>query len=264
MIRSSSSGMAWPSPMTIVYGWAGPASSPSSGATSTRTSCPGRGPRAVHREPGGLFLADPAELLVHRSLGHRGDRTRQAEAADALELHVGAHLDEQLELDGAAVLELEIAYGGVGDRLEGLGLAGGFPALANDFLEDRLADGLAEPLPDDRGRRLALAEAGEPGAGRVVLHGRVLCLAHPIDGNRDPQRLRRGVFGGFFDQDIRHAGESSPVRDRWADARTTPRPPRRAQCRAATRERVIGFGPFDHGRLRPRRASGDRVRLPAG
>ena len=93
----------------------------------------------------------------------------EPEAARPLQLELGPHLDQQLELDRAAVLELEVPDRGIGDRLERLGGLGGLPALADDFLEHGLADGVAEPLADDGLGRLARAEPGQPGALGVVL-----------------------------------------------------------------------------------------------
>ena len=165
--------------------------------------------RAFDRKPGRLLLADPLELLVHRRFGYRRDAPRHAESADALQRDVGVHLDQQVELDGAAVFELQVLDGRVGDGLERFGGAGGLPALADHFLEHGLPDLIAEPLPDHAGRRLARAEPGQPRPAAEVLQRAIFCLADPLDGHGDAEGLGGDVFAGLLDYDICHGRKLS-------------------------------------------------------
>ena len=71
-------------------------------------------------------------------------RGLEPEIAHPIELELGPNLDVQLEFNRTAFFELEIADGGVRDRLERLAGLGGLPTLADDFLEHRLADGVTE------------------------------------------------------------------------------------------------------------------------
>ena len=132
MIRSSSSGIAWFWPSTRSYGCEAPAVPSSMGATSTRTIWPGSGLRRPR--PGSRRPSAPGTGPAARSTALSGPLRPAAlhpEAARPLELELGPDLDQQVELDRAAVLELEIADRGVGDRLERLGGLGGLPALAD-------------------------------------------------------------------------------------------------------------------------------------
>src|SRR5205814_630323 len=90
-----------------------------------------------------------------------------------------------LEGERLAVLVLDDAHAGIGDRLEPLLGAGPVPAFAQQLLEDRLADGVAEAAahhgPGDRAlpegrplRTLAVPARRRPpgGLGGVRKYGR--------------------------------------------------------------------------------------------
>ena len=196
MIRSSSSGTACLVPRTRSYGCAG-ATTPSS---MRRDLDPDHLARrrlgAFDRKPGRLLLVEPLELLVHRRVGHRRDAPLDAEAADALERDLGPHLDQQLELDRAAVFELEVLDGGIGDRLERFGRLRSLPALADDLLEHGLPDRRRRTLPDHARRRLARPEPGQPRPLAEVLQRLIFGPPDPLDGHGDAEGL---------------GGESSPV-----------------------------------------------------
>ena len=159
MIRSSRSGIAWFWPSTRSYGWAAPAPAVLERRHLDPHHLPRRRLRAFDRDPGRLLLLQSGELLVDRRVGDRRHPALDPEAAGALQLDLRTHLDQELELDRAALLELEIPDGGIGDGLERFGGLGRLPALPDDLLQHRLPDGVAEPLPDDGRGRLARPEA---------------------------------------------------------------------------------------------------------
>ena len=73
-------------------------------------------------------------------------RSFDPEAARALQGQLGPDLHQEIELDRAPVLELEVPDGRIGDGLERLRGPGGLPALADHFLEHALTDSVAEAL----------------------------------------------------------------------------------------------------------------------
>ena len=81
------------------------------------------------------------------------------------------------------------------------------PPLADDFLDDELADFVVEPLPHHRLGRLALAEAGEPGPGGVIPKRLALRRPDPVHGDGDLECFGGLVFGGLGDCNVRHGGE---------------------------------------------------------
>jgi hypothetical protein len=139
--------------------------------------------RAVDRKPGGLLLAQALQLLVHRLLGDVRDLAGQCEAAEGGELQVGPNLDQELELDGAAVLDLEVAHRGIRDRLERLGFLGLVPALADDVLDDGLADGFLIALAHEGGRGVAGAKPWQPDPAGDLGDGPVLGRTDPVGGD---------------------------------------------------------------------------------
>ena len=168
----------------MVYGWAAWASPSSSGATSTRTICPGAG-----------FSPSIGSQLAFRSrrslscsstaAGVTGATRRLSENPPVcFSDDRRPHLDVKFELDGAVRLELEVVDVRFGDRLEVLGGPGCFPALPDQLLEHRLADCVAEPLPDHRLRGLPGPETGQPGALPIEPDGLGLGLADPVRRHR--------------------------------------------------------------------------------
>ena len=166
---------------------------------------PGGRLATLDREPGGAPLAQPLELLGHAGIVHLRHRPGKREPAGLLEGDLGPDLDEELELEGAPLLELEVPDAGVGDRLQVLGGPGGIPALPDDLLQRGLLDGLVEPLPDDGLGGLPRAEPGQPRAAGVERHGLVLGGLDPVHRHRDVQGPGSRVGGGGFDGDGCHA-----------------------------------------------------------
>jgi hypothetical protein len=201
---------------------------------------------ALDRDPGGLLLLQPGELLLDGAIGHGGDAPLDPEAAGPLELELRPDLDQQIELDGGAVFELEVPNGRVRDRLERLGRLHGLPAFADHFLEHRLPDGVAEPLPDDAFGRLAGAEPGQPRPLHVVLERLGLRLPHAIDGHGDPKRFGGRVLGGLLDGDLTHSARNLPPRGpqgQFCPVPLTARPDGRSATRYRRRRRRGPNGP---------------------
>ena len=67
---------------------------------------------ALDRDPGGLLLLHPRELFLDRGVGHRRHPPFDPEAARPLERVLGPDLHQEVELDRAAVFELEVPDGG--------------------------------------------------------------------------------------------------------------------------------------------------------
>ncbi len=197
----------------------------------------GRRLDAFDGDPGGLLLLEARQLLLDRAVRHRCLAARDSETAHPLQLELGANFDVQLELDRASFFELEIADGWIGDRLERFVGLGGFPALADDFLEHRLADGIAEPLADDGIGRLARPESGEPRTLGVVLQRAGLGFPDPVHRYGYPERLRGGILAGFLDRDLAHRGGNLPCRR-----------PQGQFCRAASSRSLLQTAPI-HARF---------------
>ena len=153
--------------------------------TADLDQLPRRGLLPLDREPGRLLLAELLDLLVELGVRDWGDFPREGEAPSGGERDVGTDLDVQLELDRAALFELDVPDRGIGDRLQGLRLAGLVPALADHFLEHGLADRFMEALADDGDRGMARAEAGQPHPASHLLHGTILGQPDPFDGHGD-------------------------------------------------------------------------------
>src|SRR5207248_491270 len=125
-----------------------------------------------------------------------GDGALHVELPDALEREFRLHLDVELERDGATRhdVPLEVVHVRIGHGVQRLLRQRRLPAFANQLFERLLPDVVGELLLHERGRRLALAEAGEPGALLVRRRGPRFGLLHLLGRHGH----RQGCGAGFF------------------------------------------------------------------
>src|SRR5216117_4040358 len=151
-----------------------------------------------HGRPRRFLRAQLVQLRHDLLVRDRRDLALQVELPDALELHVGLHLDVEFERDrGAPPLPLEIVDVRVGDGLQGLLLQRHLPAGADQLLQRLLANVLGEVLQDERGRRLAAAEPREPRPLLIARGGALFRLPHLFHGHGDGQGGRPWLFAGL-------------------------------------------------------------------
>ncbi len=158
----------------------------------------------LDREPRRLLLPHPVHLLLHHLVGDDGGGPGEREAAGAAERDGRLHLHQHLELERRAGLELEVPDARVGDRLDGLALARRLPALPDQLLEHRLADGVVVALAHHGHRGLAGAEAGEADPGLVVPDRLRLGGLDPVEGHGHLQGPAPRVGRGGLDGDVGH------------------------------------------------------------
>lgn len=118
----------------------------------------GRGP--LHRRGGGEALAELLDRLVDVLVGHLDGVDLDADAGVVGDLELGADVDLGGEGQRLVVLQLGDVDLGLAQRLEVTLVDGVLVELRQRVVDGLLQDGAAtEPLVDDAGRDLALAEA---------------------------------------------------------------------------------------------------------
>src|SRR5438876_2522986 len=117
---------------------------------------------------------------------HSGHGPRQPEPAEALELELGLQLDVKLEGDRRPLLPLQVVDVRVSDRLQLFLLLRDAPALLDELAQRLLTDVVGELFSYHGGRRLALPEAGQPGALLIDLRG-------ALHGDRKSTRLNSSL-----------------------------------------------------------------------
>ena len=190
-MTSSTPGIAWPLPISILYSFGAPITPSASADASKHRDEIALMRLALHRRPRRALIAQTVDLFANDVVGDRDLRSRDVEAVDALELHVRPHLTMQLEGERLAVVELHVVGVRLCHELELLALDHRVIRLFQQVVERFLADLVGEFLPNHRGRRFALSETGQAGGGRVPARHAFRRGAHFVGGT--DTRIRRST-----------------------------------------------------------------------